>query len=460
MNPAASSPSSPEPGSGGATPHSHALTPAEHAEYERLRRTASLRHRRLRRAGASLLLLLSLLLAPLAVVTSWLQETVTNTDRYVETVAPLASDPAVQNVLINRLTSRVMDNIDVKAVTNALSNNLKDAGAPPRVVAAADALAGPLHDAVKGAVDRVVTRVVTSDTFKKVWVGANRRAQPAVVNVLTGEHKGAVQAQGNTIQLNVGQVVDQVKQRLVDAGFEKAAHIPTPDRTITLFHTKELSKAQDAFRVLNVVGVWLPVVTVVFAGLALWTAPGHRAMLVVTATGFAVMMVVLLVALAVARQVYLGSVPSSELPPDAAASIYDTFVRFLRETTRTVLVASVITALSAYMFGPGRVASAIRRTADRGTTATGRALARTGARTGPVGRWLGRHRKGTTGVVIAAGVLALLLWNEPTIGAVALVIGIVLAVLLLLAILAAAAGPAAAGPGPGPAAGQENQATA
>ncbi|MFI1728977.1 hypothetical protein ACH40E_07010 [Streptomyces acidicola] len=455
MNPAAS-PDSPEPDSGGAAPGSHALTAAEQAEYERLRRAARVRHRRLRRTGASLLLLLALLLAPLAVVASWLQETVTNTDRYVETVAPLASDPAVQNVVINRLTNRVMDNIDVKAVTNALSNSLKDAGAPPRVVAAADALSGPLHDTVKAAVDRVVTRVITSDTFKKVWVGANRRAQPAVVNVLTGEHKGVVQAQGNTIQLNVGQVVDKVKQRLVDEGFEKASAIPTPDRTITLFHTKELSKAQDAFRVLNVVGVWLPVVTVVLAGLAVWTAPGHRAMLVVTATGVAVMMVVLLVALAVARQFYLDSVPPSELPADAAATIYDTFVRFLRDTTRTLLVISVITALSAYMFGPGRAASAIRRTADRATTATGRALGRIGARTGPVGRWLGHHRKWTTGVVIAAGVLALLLWNEPTIGAVALVIGIVLAVLILLAILAAAALPSA----PVPAAGLEGRSTA
>lgn len=457
MDPA-SSPASPDssggpgPGSGpGSGPDRHALTAAEHAEYERLRRAAKVRHRRARQVGATVLLLLALLLSPLAVVSAWFQDTVTNTDRYVETVAPLASEPDVQNVMINRLTHRVMENIDVKAVTNALSDSLKNAGAPPRVVAAADALSGPLHDVVKGSVDRVVTRVITSDTFKKAWVGANRRAHTAVVNVLTGENKGVVQAQGNTIQLNLGQVVDQVKQRLVDAGFSKASAIPAPDRTITLFHTKELSKAQDAFRVLSVVGVWLPVATVVLAALAVWTAPGHRAMLVVTATGVAVMMVVLLVALAVARQFYLDSVPSSELPPDAAATIYDTFVRFLRDTTRTLLVVSVVTALAAYLFGPGRAARAVRRTADRCTRATGRALGRIGVRTGPVGRWLKAHQKGTTGVVIAAGVLALLLWNEPTVGALALVICVVLAVLILLAILAAAAGPAA---------GQENRVAA
>ncbi|MFJ9585344.1 hypothetical protein [Streptomyces acidicola] len=450
MAPSAS-PASQDPGGASSDgPDRHALTATEHAEYERLRRAAKVRHRRARQVGASVLLLLALLLSPLAVVSAWVHDTVTNTDGYVETVAPLASEPAVQQAVINRLTDRVMTNIDVGAVTSALASSLKDAGAPPRVVAGADALKGPLEATVRGTVDRVVTRVIVSDTFKRAWVGANRRAHAAVTNVLTGENNGVIRAQGNTIQLDLGQVVNQVKQRLVDAGFEKASAIPAPDRRITLFETKQLDKAQATFRVLDVVGTWLPVVTIAFAALAVWVAPGHRFMLLVLATGVGVMMVLLIVALAVARRAYLDSVPSSALPPDAAAVIYDTFVRFLRDSARTLLVVSVITALSAYMFGPGRGASAVRRTADRGTTATGHALTRTGARTGPVGRWLEDHRKWTTGCVIAAGVLALLLWNEPTVGALALVIGIVLAVLILLAILAAATGPAAAGPAAGP----------
>ncbi|MEW2404143.1 hypothetical protein [Streptomyces sp. NPDC046862] len=449
---------SPDPGKapppGKSPPPGHALSDAEREEYERLRRASTVRHRRLRQVGASILLLLALLLAPLAVVAAWIDNTVSDTDNYVETVAPLASEPAVQNVVIDRLTNRVVKNIDVKAVTDALTKSLQNAGAPPRVVAGADALTGPLQSAVRSVVDRVVTRVVTSDAFKTVWVDANRQAHAAVLNVLTGENSGVVQAKGDTIQLNVGQLVDVVKQRLVDAGFAKAADIPAPDRTITLFETKKLSTAQDTLRVLDVVGVWLPIVTIVLAALAVWTAPGHRVMLMITATGVGVMMVLLLVALAVARRVYLDSVPSSALPPDAASAIYDTVVRFLRDSTRTLLVVAVITGLAAYMFGPGRVARAVRHTADRGTTAAGDALGRAGMRTGRAGRWLAAHQKWTTGGVIAAGALALLLWNAPTVAVVAIVLGIVLAVLIVLAILAAAAGPPSAAPA-APAAGPE-----
>ncbi|AIR99826.1 hypothetical protein [Streptomyces glaucescens] len=448
MTPAAP-PDPPDPG--GAADRQHVMTAEERAEYERLRRRAAVRHRRARQAGSSVLLLLALLLAPLAVVAAWVQDTVSDTDRYVRTVAPLASEPAVQDVVINRLTDRVVADVDVAAVTDALAKTLQDAGAPPRVVEGAKSLEGPLRNAVRTVVDRTVTRVITGDAFQQVWEGANRRAHAAVVNMLTGDREGALRAEGDTVELDVGAVVDQVRERLVDAGFDKAAAIPDSDRTITLFQTEELGKAQDAMRLLDVLGTWLPVLTVVLAALAVWTAPAHRVMLVTTAAGVALMMVVLLVALAVVRRVYLDSVPPGALPTDAAAAVYDTFVRFLRDSTRTLLVVAVITALVACLYGPGRPARAVRTAADRSTSAAGRRLGRAGMRTGSTGRWLADHRAWTTAVVIAAGALALVLWNHPTVAAVALVLGVAVAVLIVLAVLAAAAGPAgrAAGRGTG-----------
>ncbi|MFF3484418.1 hypothetical protein ACFYXC_14270 [Streptomyces sp. NPDC002701] len=440
MNPAAP-PDPPDSGADAIRQH-HVMTAEERAEYERLRRHAAVRHRRVRQTGSSVLLLLALLLAPLAVVAAWVQDTVSDTDRYVETVAPLASGPAVQEVVINRLTDRVVDNVDVPAVTDSLVTVLQDAEAPPRVVEGAESLEGPLRNAVRTVVDRTVTGVITSDAFQQAWEDANRRSHAAVVNMLTGDREGAVRAEGDTVHVDVGAVVDQVRKRLVDAGFDKAAAIPDTDRTITLFQTEELDNAQDAMRLLDILGTWLPVLTVVLAVLAVWTNPAHRVMLMITATGVALTMVVLLVALAAVRRIYLDSVPPDALPTDAATAIYDTFVRFLRDSTRTLLVVAVLTALVAYLYGPGRLARTVRTAGDRGTTAVGRGLRRAGVSTGAAGRRLTDHRAWTTGGVIAAGALALVLWNHPTAGAVVLVLGIAVAVLVLLAILAAAAEPA------------------
>ncbi|MGC5561321.1 hypothetical protein ACPYPG_00580 [Streptomyces sp. FR-108] len=437
--------------SGEAAATGRVLSAEEHTEYERLRRAATLRHRRTRRLGASILLLAALLLAPLAVVSAWVHDTVSDTDRYVETVAPLASDPAVQKVVINRLTARVVDQVDVEAVTASLTKVLADADAPPRVVAGSEALTGPLTSAVRTVVRRNVERVVTSDLFQQVWEGSNRRAHAAVLRMLTGERHGALRATDDAVELDIGSVVDQVRARLVDQGFERAALIPDSDRTVTLFRTAELARAQDAMRVLDIVGTWLPVLTVVLAALAVWTAPGHRLMLLITAVGIGLMMVALLIALAAMRRVYLDAVPATTLPPDAAAAIFDTFVRFLRDSTRTLIVVAAITALAAYLYGPGRAAVGLRRGARRGAGAAGRGLSRAGLRVGPVGRGLAARRSWATGIVIGAGALALVLWNHPTVGAVVLVLALVLAALAVVAVLVAVA--ASAPPAEGAASG-------
>ncbi|WP_331757048.1 hypothetical protein OG582_39650 (plasmid) [Streptomyces anulatus] len=428
---------------GGPADRSRAFSTGERAEYELLRRQASVRHRRARAAGSSVLLLLALLFAPVAVVATWVQDTVTDTDRYVATVAPLASEPAVQDALTDRLTDRVVAQVDVKAVTDSLADTLREAGVPPRIVDGAESLEAPLRDAVRSTTDRTVSAVVTSDVFRQAWEGANQRSHAAVVHMLTGEGRGALSTGEGAVQLDVGEVADQVQARLADAGFDKAAAaIPDSDRTLTLFESEQLGKAQDVMRLLDVVGVWLPVLTVVLAALAVWTAPAHRVMLMATAIGVGTTMTLLLVALAVIRRAYLDSVSPAALPPDAAAAVYDTFVRFLQDSTRTLLVVSVITALAAYLYGPGHAARAARGGAARAMAAAGRALHRSGVDTGSTGRLLAKHWTWATGTVIAAGALTLLLWNHPTVAAVALVLGITSATLMILAVLTAAAGPA------------------
>ncbi|MFJ8212523.1 hypothetical protein [Streptomyces sp. NPDC096033] len=443
MDPTAPVPSGPE----GPRPP---LSAEEHAEYERLRKAASVRHKRVRYAGASVLLLLALLLSPIAVVSAWVDDTITDTDRYVQTVAPLADEPAVQNAVNDKLTAGVVANVDVKAITEALGRALKQADAPPLVVEKSQALEGPLKSALTSAVHAVVAKVVASDQFETVWTEANRRAQAAVVNVLTGEGSSAVASKGDTIVLDLGTLTDQLKERLTAAGFEKASAIPAVDKQIPLLKVDKLDKAQNAMRLLNVVGVWLPVVALALAALAIWCAPAHRVWLMATAIGVGVMMGVLLVALAVARRIYLDSVPPATLPPDAAAVIYDTLVRFLRESARTLIVVAVVTLLAAYLYGPGRGARLVRTEARRATGAGGRHLGRLGLRMGSTGRWLDGHRAWTTGVVIGAGAVTLLLWNHPTPAVVAVVFGIAVLVLAVLGVLAAAPGD---GPHPGKEAG-------
>ncbi|MEU5400167.1 hypothetical protein ABZ348_12855 [Streptomyces sp. NPDC005963] len=412
------------------------LDEAERAEYERLRRTSAVRHRRLRICGASLLLVLAVLLAPVTVVATWVNSEITDADRYEQTVAPLARDPAVQDLVVNRVTDGVVDKIDVHKITQTLSDALADRGAPGFLVDAARSLDAQLKTGLTTGVHFVVEKVVKSDAFAKAWDNINRGAHDAAVNALNGE--GSIRIQGDAITLNVGSVIEEVQKQLIGVTLVGADDIPGADKSIVLVQHDDLSEARDAARWLGVVGPWLPVALVVIAGLGIWAAPSRRVALMAVGIGIGGSMCALLIGLGVMRQIYLDAVTPVAGSSDAAAAVYDTLVRFLRQTAVTVLLAALLTVIAGYLYGRGRGAVAVRSAAARGTEAAGHGLARTGVKTGVAGRWLRTHRPLTTGVVLGAGVLTLFLWNYPTPGAVALVLLLVVVVLAVLGVLAAA----------------------
>ncbi|MFJ9811254.1 hypothetical protein ACIRTB_23820 [Streptomyces sp. NPDC101158] len=424
----------PTPGAPG-----RSLEASERAEYEALRRRAGLRHRRLRISLASVLLALAVLLAPVGVVAAWASSQINDVDRYEQTVAPLAHDPAVQDVIVDRVTDGVLARVDVHKISDALAGVLSDRDAPRFLVDAARSMDEQLKSGLATAVRYVVRKVVTSDAFAEAWDKANHGAHTAAMNVLTGEGGGAVEIKDDRLTLNVGVVVEEMQKQLIGTTLVDSEQIPGADTSVVLLRSDRLGEARDTVHWLGVLGPWLPVAVVGLAGLGIWAAPSHRRALMAAGTGISVMMCGLLVALSILRQVYLDTVAPVVQSQEAAAAVYDTLLRFLRQATATVLVVALIAVVAGYLCGPGRGAEAVRSAADQGLGAAGRALVRKGWDTGRAGDWLRTHRTLTTGTVIAAGALALFLWSYPTPAVVALMLLCAVGILAVLGVLAAAA---------------------
>src|SRR3954471_9296038 len=120
------------------------------------------------------LLVLTGLLAPLSVVAVWAHDQVSDTDRYIETITPLASDPAVQDAMVNRVTDELFTRLDVQAVTQAAIDALSERGLPPNAAAGLSALSVPLANGIRGFVEDKVAEFVRSDAFQQAWIEANR----------------------------------------------------------------------------------------------------------------------------------------------------------------------------------------------------------------------------------------------------------------------------------------------
>ena len=91
------------------------------------------RRQRWRSIVATLLIVIGCIMAPLSVVAVWTKNLVTDTDRYVTTVAPLARDPAIQNAVANKITTEIFSRLDVAGITNQAVDALAERGLPPLV---------------------------------------------------------------------------------------------------------------------------------------------------------------------------------------------------------------------------------------------------------------------------------------------------------------------------------------
>ena len=85
-----------------------------------------------RTSAAVVLILLGVLCAPLSVMAVWAKSQITDTNRYVETVAPLASDPAIQAAVTTQITNEIFTYLDVDGVTKDALTALSQADAVPR----------------------------------------------------------------------------------------------------------------------------------------------------------------------------------------------------------------------------------------------------------------------------------------------------------------------------------------
>src|SRR5215216_6848433 len=436
------------------------LTERERTELERLRvEVATLRSqvqpggggagRPAARAGgrgrwrtvvASLLIVVACVLAPLSVVAVWTRNQVTNTDRYVATVTPLASDPAIQKAIADKITAQVFTYIDIRGLTTQAAEALAQRGnLPPRLADQLQAFAVPIANGVQSFTRDQVGKVVASDAFTNAWIQANRTAHAELVKALTGEGGGAVTVENDTVSVNLAAFIQTVKQRLVDAGFSVAARIPAVDASFVLFQSDDIPRARSAFNLLNTLGIWLPILALVLLAVGVYVARDHRRALVGAGIGVAAGMVALALALAVFRALYLDAVPASVLPHDAAAVAYDTIVRFLRLGLRTILVLALVVTAGAFLTGTSATATRTRQGMAGAIGWLAGGAERAGLRTGPVGTWAGANKQALRVAAVAAAALALVFWGRPT-GKV--VLGLTLALLAALAIIEFLARPA------------------
>jgi hypothetical protein len=353
---------------------------------------------RWRRALVAILVIVSVVLVPLAGLSIWVRNLVLDTNHYVDTVAPLAHNRAITDLVAERATNRLFQQVDVEA-------QAKDA-LPER----AQFLAGPISSGVQTFTHDAAQRVLATEQFATVWKEANRRAHAQVVKLLTGEGKN-IAVKNDKVVLDLSAVIDEEVKRLDQRGVTVFDSVAKKQKNlqVELFDAGQLKKARSAVHLLDRLRIVLVVLVFVLLGAALALSGNRRRTLMRWALGVVIAMAVTAALLALGRSAYLSVAKNH----DAAGAAFDILVRYLRNGIRTIAALGIIVALAAFLSGPSRVAVRIREGAKSLVGGAGRKADEAGWTPGPVGIWVAAHKVALRVAGVAVAFLVLFLWSSP-----------------------------------------------
>ncbi|QNP75854.1 hypothetical protein IAG44_19400 [Streptomyces roseirectus] len=254
------------------------------------------------------LVALACLLAPFATLTLWASYGLRDQERYVEALAPLATDAAVRRTIVEGVAREAP-------------------GVPRRVV------------------EDEVRRFTATPAYRAAWDEGNRETYAAVMRALADPARDEVAVPPSMpARMSAPAPAPASKRQL---GFTQASFSQSP---VTLLPRQNLDVLRRSYHALDVAGFWLPVAAVAFAGAGIAVAVCRRRALTATALGTALGGALLGVAVVVARHFTVDGL-TDPAHRTAAAAVYDALTETLRTASWLLLAGGLTVAGAAWLAG-------------------------------------------------------------------------------------------------------------
>lgn len=270
----------------------------------------------MRRVIAIVLLTMSAILVPIAVVGAWAQTELLDTDRFVENFAPLATHPEIQEVVTEQVTEAITTELlQLNPIAAALVNSI-----------------------VRGQVERFVT----SPQFAQIWEISLRETHARTITLLDGDPDAALQlGDDGLLSLHIGPIVAAVQESLVAQGVPMANLIPEVHHSIALVSSDSFTMIRTIYQVANFAGSWLLFVAAGLAVVGIVVAENRLRAIGWTSVGWVLTLGVLGGALVFTRGYAIERRPEF-LSEDASLLMFDQFTAGLVVNLRWFVILSLV----------------------------------------------------------------------------------------------------------------------
>lgn len=354
-----------------------------------------------RKFGVGVLLVLAGVATATAVLASWVQPLIYDTDRWVETVGPLPQNDAVSTALADHTVTALFESQEVEG-------KIKQALPTP-----AQFLAAPLADQVQAKANQVAKRIVQSDQFNTVWTTANRAAHNQLVRVIENkpdQKLAAARQKAESVTLDLGALRQQVRTTLGITGEELfnpsdlQGAVSKADQVSLNLETKikEVRRMAEVVDRLNKV---LPVVAISLFLAALAVSRRRQKTLLAAGATIIVTSALLLIALKSAKPEIEG-MGASATDQAALGAAWNQITGKLHEASNLLMVPGFLMVIIGLLAGPYQWATQVREAAGLDKLSQ----SQVGDTCRMAGQFVDRYRNWfrAVGLVVAFGTLLLL----------------------------------------------------
>jgi hypothetical protein len=303
------------------------------------------------------------IMTPLALTSAWAVKTVTNTDRYVSTMQPLADDPVIQNYVATKATNVLFEQLNVQ---QKIATTLPVAG---RFIAA------PLTAQLKSFANKQILKIVSSTWFSELWAKSNKVTQQQALAIMTGKPAPASKTQKLVVQLSplLISAIDALDHQGITVFDPVKKHLEAAKQLkLQIMESKQVKSAQWFFKLAIDARTALLIITPLLGVGAIAVAVRRRRAAFRVAVAGALGCIVLSSGITFARQAFVSHAPSES--QEVADHIFGYLSRYLTNALDLAITLFVIAAVVLWVVGDTAWAVAGRRAVVGGTKQLGEAI--------------------------------------------------------------------------------------
>lgn len=289
----------------------------------------------------------------------WVQTTTLNTNSFVGTIAPLVKNEAVADATTDIAVKELFKAYNIEGQIRTGLDELSKAidKVAPKDLELPDInlsfIAGPISSGLQDFAKTAAKKFLQSEVFYKTWEKSLRLAHETTVNIIKGKKGELITSKGDTVVLDLGELLKQVKAELVKSGlgFLEKVEVPADLGQFELFKAEQLGMAKSLVRLLDLLSWVLPLLALIFFVLGVVAAKDRRKALMGAGIGLAITMLIVLIVLKVAHGQLLGKIEDAGILA-AANVVWGTVLGGLKQAIWGLLVFGVVVAAGSAVAGP------------------------------------------------------------------------------------------------------------